>query len=139
MKRLLLCLIKDPASPRVQCRHAAISECQKIKSSLNGKYCYSEYSRIWVLSNSPDYSRPPPPVYSVLENRPMTMSHLYTCGKPCSTGTHNETVKKLTLFSAFDRSNYDRTTALALFNGHSSERKFDKNHVKQTFHQRNVA
>ena len=30
------------------------------------------------------------------------MSPLYPCGKPCSTGTHNETMKKLTLFlSAF--------------------------------------
>ena len=28
------------------------------------------------------------------------MSPLYPCGKPCSTGTRNETVKKLTLFSA---------------------------------------
>ena len=32
--------------------------------------------------------------------RLMTMSPLYPCGKPCSTGTHNETVKKLALFSA---------------------------------------
>ena len=30
----------------------------------------------------------------------MTMSLLYPCGKPCSTGTHNETVKRLILFSA---------------------------------------
>ena len=32
--------------------------------------------------------------------RLMTMSPLSPCGKPCSTGTHNETVKKLALFSA---------------------------------------
>ena len=30
----------------------------------------------------------------------MMMSPLYPWGKPCSTGTHNETVKNLTLFSA---------------------------------------
>ena len=30
----------------------------------------------------------------------MTMSPFYPCGKPRSTGTHNETVKKLALFSA---------------------------------------
>ena len=36
---------------------------------------------------------------SLLDIRLMTMSLLYPCGKPCSTGTHNETVKKLTLFS----------------------------------------
>ena len=30
----------------------------------------------------------------------MAMSPLYPSGKPCSTGTHNATVKKLTLFSA---------------------------------------
>ena len=31
----------------------------------------------------------------------MMISPLYPFGKPCSTGTHNETVKKLTLFFAF--------------------------------------
>ena len=30
----------------------------------------------------------------------MTMSLLYPCGKPCSTGTHNEEEKKPALFSA---------------------------------------
>ena len=45
----------------------------------------------------------------------MTLSPLYLCGKPCVTGTHNETVKKLALFCAFDRSNHDRTTALAFY------------------------
>ena len=30
----------------------------------------------------------------------MTMSPLCPCGKPCSTGTHNKTEEKLTLFSA---------------------------------------
>ena len=30
----------------------------------------------------------------------MTMNPLNPCVKPCSTGTHNETVKKLTSFSA---------------------------------------
>ena len=70
--------------------------------------------------------------------RLMTMSPLYPGGKPCSTRTHNETVKNLALFSAFDRSNHDRTTAVALFNGHSSERKCDKDHVKQTLNQRNL-
>ena len=29
------------------------------------------------------------------------MSPLYPCSKPCSTGTHTETVKKLTKFLAF--------------------------------------
>ena len=54
------------------------------------------------------------------------MSPLYTCSKPCSTGTHNETVKNLALSPALDRSNHDRTTAVALFNGQSSERKCEK-------------
>ena len=44
----------------------------------------------------------------------------------------NETVKNPALSPAFDRSNQDRTIAVALFNGHSSERKCDENHVKQT-------
>ena len=35
-----------------------------------------------------------------------TLIPLYPWGKSCPTGTHNETVKKLTLFSAFDRSNH---------------------------------
>ena len=30
----------------------------------------------------------------------MTMGPLYPCGKPSSTGAHNETEKKLTIFSA---------------------------------------
>ena len=33
--------------------------------------------------------------------RLVTMSPLYPCGKPCSIGTHNEIVKKLTLFFVF--------------------------------------
>ena len=32
--------------------------------------------------------------------RHMKMSPLYPCGKPCTTGSHNKTVKKLNLFSA---------------------------------------
>ena len=32
--------------------------------------------------------------------RLMTMNPLYPCGKPCSRGTHNETVKNLVLFSS---------------------------------------
>ena len=52
--------------------------------------------------------------------------------------THNEAKKKLTLFSAFDRTNHDPKTDLALFNGHSSERNCDKNHVKQTLNQQNL-
>ena len=67
----------------------------------------------------------------------MTMSPLYPCGKPCSTGTYDESVKNLALSPAFERSNHDRTTAVALFNGHSSERKCDNNHVKQTFNKKN--
>ena len=35
-----------------------------------------------------------------LDVRLLTMNPLYPCGKPCSRGTRNETVKKLTLFSA---------------------------------------
>ena len=50
----------------------------------------------------------------------MTISPLYPCGKPCSTGNHSETVKKLALFSAFNRLNYDQKIA-SLFNGHPSE------------------
>ena len=34
-------------------------------------------------------------------SRPMTMSSLYPCGKPGSTRTRIETVKKLTIISAF--------------------------------------
>ena len=49
----------------------------------------------------------------------MTMSPLYSFGKPCSRGTHNEIVKTPALSPVFDRSNQDRTTAVALFNGHS--------------------
>ena len=33
-------------------------------------------------------------------SRLMTMSPLYSCGKPCSRGTHNETMKNLALFSS---------------------------------------
>ena len=33
-----------------------------------------------------------------MTTRLMTMSPLYLCGKPCSRGTHNETVKNLALF-----------------------------------------
>ena len=40
-------------------------------------------------------------ILTMPSNRIMTMNPLYPCGKPCSTGTHNETVKKLTQFSAF--------------------------------------
>ena len=47
-------------------------------------------------------------------------------GLCCQFRTHNETVKKLTLFSAFDQSNHDGTTALAPFSGNSSEIKCDK-------------
>ena len=32
--------------------------------------------------------------------RLITMSPLYPCREPCSTGTHHETVKNLTLFSS---------------------------------------
>ena len=70
--------------------------------------------------------------------RLMTMKPMYPCGKPCSRGTHNETVKHLALSKAYDRLNHDRKTAVALFNGCSSERKCNKYHVKQTFHQRNL-
>ena len=55
-------------------------------------------------------------------------SLLYSCCKTCSTGAHNETVKKLTLFSAFDR-----TTAFALFNGHSSEQNAIKSTLSRHF------
>ena len=37
----------------------------------------------------------------------MTMSLLYPCGEPCSTGTHNTTVKKLAPFSGITASNLD--------------------------------
>ena len=35
----------------------------------------------------------------------MTMSSLYPCGKPCSRGTHNETVKYFALFCSIMASN----------------------------------
>ena len=62
----------------------------------------------------------------------MTMSPLYPSGKPCSRGTHDETVKNLALSPAFDRSNHDRITSVALFNGHYLERKCDIKHVNET-------
>ena len=40
--------------------------------------------------------------------RLMTMSPLYPCGKPCSRGTHNETVKNPALSPAFDHDSIDR-------------------------------
>ena len=43
----------------------------------------------------------------------MTMSPFFPCGKPCSAGTHNETVKSLALSPVFDRSNQDRMNAVA--------------------------
>ena len=73
---------------------------------------------------------------SLVDLRLLTMSPLYPCGKPCSRGTHNETVKNPALSPTFDRSNQDHTTAVALFNGHSTERACGENHVKQTFNQR---
>ena len=39
-------------------------------------------------------------VTAVFIRRLMTMSPLYPCGKPCSRGTHDETVKNLALFSS---------------------------------------
>ena len=41
--------------------------------------------------------------YNSIQNaiRLITMSHLYLCGKPCSTWTHNEIVRNLTKSSAF--------------------------------------
>ena len=44
----------------------------------------------------------------VLQARPMTMSPLYPFGKPCSRGTHNETVKNPALSPAFDHDSIDR-------------------------------
>ena len=35
-----------------------------------------------------------------VDPRLMTISPLYPCGKPCSRGTDNETVKNLVLFSS---------------------------------------
>ena len=35
------------------------------------------------------------------------MSPSYPCGKPCSTGTHNENVKGLTLFSPYRQWDHD--------------------------------
>ena len=36
----------------------------------------------------------------IMRPRLMTMSPLYPCGKPCSRGTHHETVKNLALISS---------------------------------------
>ena len=46
-------------------------------------------------------------------SRLMTMSALYPSGKPCSTGTHNEAVTKLALFSAFDQNKNAVKTTLS--------------------------
>ena len=43
--------------------------------------------------------------------RLMMIGPLYPCGKPCYTGTDNETVKKLTPFFCLHLSNYDGITA----------------------------
>ena len=67
-------------------------------------------------------------------SRFMTMSPLYPCGKPYSAGTHNEIVKKLAPCHEFDRSSQDRTTAVALFNGHFTPRK--ENAMKNTLSKR---
>ena len=56
----------------------------------------------------------------------MRMNPLYPCGKPCSRGTHNKTMKNPTLSLAFNRSNHDPTTTVGLFHGHSWEMKYYK-------------
>ena len=60
----------------------------------------------------------------------MTMNPLYPCGKPCSGGTHNETVKNLALLTSIvNEWNYDGITALnhnpvGVFSVLYSNRKF---------------
>ena len=59
----------------------------------------------------------------------MKMSPLYPCGKPCSRGTHNETVKTLGPIFFNHQWNYERITASNLhpvgaFSILQSSRKF---------------
>ena len=46
-------------------------------------------------------------VYSLIKCKRNVDESLYSCGKPCSTRSRNEIMKKLTLFPAFDPSNHD--------------------------------
>ena len=56
--------------------------------------------------------------------RLMAMSPLYPCGKPCSTGPHNQTVKNLAPFSAIMASNLNPVGALSILQSNWSNRKF---------------
>ena len=63
----------------------------------------------------------------ISKHRLMTMSPLYPCRKPCSRGTHNETVKNFAFFS--NQWNYDGLTAsnlspVGVFSILQSNRKF---------------
>ena len=63
---------------------------------------------------------------NTVSRRLMTMSPLYPCGKPCSTETHNETVKNLALFSAIINgiNGFESQSRGSVFNS-SLESKFD--------------
>ena len=49
---------------------------------------------------SAEFSHCRPEPHSTLSKNVALVSPLHSCSKPCPTGTHNETVKKLTLFFA---------------------------------------
>ena len=63
--------------------------------------------------------------------RLMKMSPLYPYGKPCSRRTHNETVKNPGLSPAFDRSNHDRTTAVA----HAMKTELSRHLISETWYE----
>eukprot|EP00112_Aurelia_sp_Birch-Aquarium-sp1_P018563 Seg4444.2 transcript_id=Seg4444.2/GoldUCD/mRNA.D3Y31 product="hypothetical protein" pseudo=true protein_id=Seg4444.2/GoldUCD/D3Y31 len=59
--------------------------------------CYAKGSPVPYLTINSKTTLAPDKLelYCTYECRLMMMSPLYPCGKPCSTGTHNGTVKKL--------------------------------------------
>ena len=61
------------------------------------QYCFI---RAYLIDSYSIETSPKTNQLSLHEGSLMTMSPLYPCGKPCSRGTHNETVKNLGLFSS---------------------------------------
>ena len=69
-----------------------------------------------------------------VKSRLMTMSSLYPCGKPCSRGTHYETVKNPALSPSFDHDSIDRISVERLPQLCSTPRK--ENPIKTTLSRR---
>ena len=64
---------------------------------LNHDWTWNSLGKVQVYLASSSATNASPCLHCT---RFMAMSSLYPCGKPCSTSTHNETIKKLTLFSS---------------------------------------